>query len=197
MERQYIIGQSGVSRRREGCDRRPPWALPALRGCAVGALLLTVLANSACYHYVPVSPAATSPDEKVQVRITQAAAANLVQELGTYSTELDGRVATRGADSLAVTVPIARTYNGFTLDSTTQVLVLGTSDVVDVRRSELSRSRTILTSVGAVIGFALLARGIVQLTDPNPGEETKIPPPPPPNGRLTSAYHLSVRIPFP
>jgi hypothetical protein len=197
MDQQYEVGQSGVSWRRAVCDRRPPRALPTLRGCAVGALLLAMLANSACYHYVPVSPAATAPNQKVRVHITQAAAADLVQELGTYSTELDGTVAVRGSDSLAVTVPIARQYKGITLDSTTQVLVLGESDVVDVRRSKLSRSRTILTSVAAVVGFALLVHGIVQLTDPNPGEDTTIPPPPPPNGRITSGYHLSVRIPFP
>lgn len=168
------------------------------RGLASGALLALVLANGACYHYVPVSPGTVASDEEVRVRITKSAAARLVDDLGVYSTEIDGKISSRGADSMAVAVPITRAYHGVTMDSTTQLLMLGKSDVVDVRRSELSRGRTILASAGVLAGFALLVRAIVQITNPNPGTDVTLPPPPPPNGsRAPSRHQLQFRIPFP
>jgi len=131
------------------------------------------------------------------VEITRAAALRLGGELENYPTELDGRLSLRGPDSVAVTVPIARQYHGVTLDSTTQVVLLGKSEVVDVRRSELSRGRTILTGAGMLVGFALLAHAVVQLTNPNPGTDEPLPQPPPPGPRRVSGHHLGVRIPFP
>jgi len=49
-----------------------------------------------------------------------------------------------------------------------------------VRRSRLARGRTIAAGAGILVGFALLAAAIVQLTDPNPGSDHQPPPPPPP-----------------
>lgn len=169
-----------------------------LRGIAAGASFALLLANGACYHYVPVSPGTTAPDEEVRVRITKSAAARLVDDLGVYSTEIDGKLSPSGADSLAVAVPITREYQGVTMDSTTELLEFGRSEVVDVRRSELSRGRTILASAGVLAGFALLVHAIVQIANPNPGTDVTLPPPPPPNGsRAPSRHHLQIRIPFP
>src|SRR5256885_4375375 len=147
----------------------------------VVALLTTLLAGSGCYHYVAVSTSAVAPNEAVRVRITSSAAARLSDALGVASTELNGTLSQRSRDSLAVTLPIVRQYRGVTLDSTKQVLVLGTADLVDVRRSSLARGRTILAAVGALAGFALLVHAVRQLTNPNPGSEGSPPPPPPPS----------------
>jgi hypothetical protein len=160
-------------------------------------LLLAVLPSSGCYHYVPVSPEAVASDEEVRVRITSSAAERLTDELGMYSTEIDGRLSSRGPDSLTVAVPIERKYRGIALDSTLQSLTLGRSEVVDVRRSELSRGRTILTSAGILAGFALLVHTVVQLTNPNPGTDETLPPPPPAGARTPSGHALRIRIPFP
>lgn len=179
-----------------GRGRRGRSLVRPLRGIAAGALL--ALANGACYHYVPVSPGTAAADEEVRVRITRSAAARLVDDLGVYSTEIDGKISSRGVDSLEVAVPITRAYQGVTMDSTSQLLMLGKSEVVDVRRSELSRGRTILASAGVVAGFVLLVHAIVQITNPNPGADGTLPPPPPPNGSLApSRHHLQFRIPFP
>jgi hypothetical protein len=148
------------------------------------ALLAAVLAAGGCYRYVLVSPAAVAPNEAVRVRVTSAAAARLAGDLGVFSTELDGTLSPRGQDSLAVTVPIVRQYRGVTLDSARQVLSLGTSEVVDVRRSEFARGRTIVAGAGVLVGFALLAAAVVQLTNPNPGTDETPPPPPPAQVRL-------------
>ena len=195
MDRRGRIEESGVSPGRAWRGRCFP---RALRTSAVTTLLAAVLANSACYHYVAVSPEAAASDEEVQVRITKAAAGRLAGELGTFSTELDGKLSLRGSDSLAVAVPIAREYHGVKLDSTTQLLTIGRSEVVDVRRSEISRGRTILTAAGIVAGFALLVSAIQQLANPNPGTDDTLPPPPPPNGsRAPSGHHLGIRISLP
>lgn len=193
---QHVSSQSRVSRRRVVCDVRPP---RALRWRTAGALLVAALASSACYRYVPVSPSAVPPNQTVRVEITQAAALRLGGDLENFPTELDGTLSLRGPDSLAVTLPVVRQYQGVMLDSATQVVVIGKGDVVDVRRSQFSRGRTILTTVGVLAGFALLAHGIVQLTNPNPGTDQTPPPPPPPNGMLRhpSGAHIRIRIPIP
>ena len=195
MDRRGRIEESGVSPSRAERGRRLP---RALRMSAVTTLLAAVLANSACYHYVAVSPETVASDEDVQVRITKAAAGRLAGELGTFSTELDGKLSVRGSDSLAVAVPISREYQGVALDTTAQFLTLARSEVVDVRRSEISRGRTILTAAGVVVGFALLVSAIQQLTNPNPGTDETLPPPPPPTGsRAPSGHRVGIRIPFP
>jgi hypothetical protein len=161
--------------------KHPASALSAgSRARAIGALLAVLLAAGSCHRYVPVSPTAVAPNEAVRVRITRSAAARLSADLGVFSTELDGRLSQREPDSLAVTVPILRQYHGVTLDSANQVLVLGTADVVDVRRSEFARGRTILAAAGALAGFVMLVHTVRQLTNPNPGSEGSPPPPPPP-----------------
>jgi hypothetical protein len=134
------------------------------------------------------------------VRVTDAAGARLVGELGTYTTLLDGRVTPAagagrggagGGDSVAVAVAIGREYRGVALESVRQTLYLGRSEVVEVRRRELSRGRTAATAVGALAGFALLVGTVVQLGDDNPSGEGP-PPPPPPAFRV----HLPLRLPI-
>lgn len=168
-----------------------------LRGCAVGALLLAELGSSACYRYVPVSLAGTSPRDEVRVRISEDAARRLTAELGAYTTELDGQFSPQGADSVSVAVPIVREYRGTKLESMTQVLHLARSDVVDVRRRELSRGRTALTTAGVLVGFGLMVQAVVQLTNPNPGTDDRLPPPPPPPARIPIGHYLRLRIPLP
>lgn len=155
------------------------------------------MANTACYRYVPVSLGSVESKEEVRVRVTDDAAARLSKELGAFSTQIDGQFSPEGPDSVSVGVEINREYRGTTIGTTTQLLFLGRSEVVDVRRREFSRGRTFLLSAGAVAGFGLLAAGVVQLVDPNgPSQDQPTPPPPSPS-RRPSGYHLAVRIPIP
>ena len=120
------------------------------------------------------------------------------KDLGAFSTEIDGQLAREGADSISVGVAIDRAYRGTTIGTTTQVLFLGRSEVVEVRKREFSRSRTILVSAGTVVGFGLLAAGIAQLVDPNgPPQDQPPPPPPAPLRRAGRRYHFSSADPHP
>jgi hypothetical protein len=147
-------------------------------------LLLAGLAAPACYRYVPtqLATAPLSREEDVRVRVTDAAAARLVTELGTYTTELDGRLARERSDSVSLSVAIARAYRGM-LESARQVLVLSRSEVVEVRRRELSRTRTVLATAGALGAFGVLIRTVVQWGDPNPTSQGPSSPPPPSSTR--------------
>lgn len=192
--------RENVSRRagaRHWCVRGVRRSARALGWRVAGALLAVVLSGSGCYHYVAVSPDMVAANEKVRVRITPSAAQRLSNELGMYTTEIDGKLSRRAPDSLVVAVPIERKYRGIAIDSTLQSLTLGRSEVIDVRRSELSRGRTILTGAGVVAGFALLVHEVVQLTNPNPGTDETLPPPPPLGARTHARRTLGFRIPFP
>ena len=137
------------------------------------------------------------PNEDVRVRVTEEAAARLAKDIGTFSTEIDGQFSRESADSISLGVPIDRMYRGTTIGTTTQTLFLGRSEVVEVRKREFSRSRTVIVSAGTVVGFGLLAAGIVQLADPNGPSPDNTPPPPPPQQRRPSGYHVGLRIRIP
>lgn len=157
-------------------------------------------ASSGCYSYVPISLGAVDQKEDVRLRVTEAAAARLAPELGVFSTQIDGQFARESADSVSVGVAVDRTYRGTTIGTSTQVLFLGRSEIVDVRKRQFSRSRTVLVSAGSVVGFGLLAAGIKQLVDPNgPSDNGPPPPPPPPSParRPLATHRVVVRIPIP
>lgn len=156
---------------------------------ALGAAVALGMVSGACYRYVPAPLTAVSPSEEVHVRITEAAAKRLVNELGTYTTELEGQVARDRSDSISVTVAIGREYQGVALEGGRQVLFLGPTEVVGVRRRQLSRQRTVIVTAGTVVGVALMAVAVKQWGDPNT-TVVEPPPPPPPNGRLAP-----VRVP--
>jgi hypothetical protein len=165
----------------------------------VGAALLVVSSvSTGCYSYVPISMANVAPQEDVRLRVTEDAAARLAKDVGVFSTEIDGQFARESADSVSVGVSVDRAYRGTTIGTTTQVLFLGRSEVLEVRKREFSRSRTVLVAAGTAVGFGLLAVGITQLVDPNGPSQDQPPPPPPATPlRRPMAHHLGVRIPIP
>jgi hypothetical protein len=147
----------------------------------LGALLLLAV-TTGCYRYTPIDPAAVRANEEVRVRVTESAATRLVRDFGVYTAQLDGQFALEGTDSASVAVAIGRMYQGMALENARQTLFLGRSEIVDVRRRELSRSRTALATLGALAGFVALVQTVSQLGDENPPEDG--PPPPPPARRL-------------
>ena len=161
------------------------------------ALAMATMASAGCYSYVPVSLQAVGSKEDVRLRVTESAAARLAKDLGTFSTEVDGQLAPEGADSVSLGVPIDRSYRGTTIGTTTQTIFLSRSEVVEARRREFSRSRTVLASAGIVVGFGALAAGIVQLVDQNGQSDQQTTPPPPPALRRPPIHHISLRIPIP
>jgi hypothetical protein len=161
---------------------------------ALGAWLGLAAAGTGCFTYARVPLEGVRAGENVQVRLTEAAGARLIDEFGAFTQRLEGPLAREGADSLSISVMVGREYNGMALEGMRQSLFLGRSEVVEVRRRELSRSRTALAGVGALAVFALLINGVMQTSDDNPNTGEPPPPPPPPGMR---AARIGVLFPFP
>jgi hypothetical protein len=153
------------------------------REWALCSTLSIAVASSACYRQVPVPLASVSKTEEVQVKITEAAAARLVKELGVYTTELEGRVARESSDSVSIAVSINRELGAAALEPGRQILFVGPGEIVVVRRREFSRRRTVLVGAGTLVGVAMAAVAVKQWGDPNT-TVIEPPPPPPPSGRL-------------
>lgn len=131
------------------------------------------------------------------MQVTESAAARLAKDLGAFSTAVDGQLAAAGQDSVSLGVSIDRSYRGTTIGTTTQTLYLARSEIVEMRRREFSRPRTILASAAIVGGFGVLAAGIVQLVDPNgpSGDQPSAPPPAP--VRRPRGHGIVVRFAIP
>ena len=172
---------------------------PEVRACQVVRFALAILglASAGCYSYIPVSLQAAESTEDVRLRVTDDAAARLVKDLGTFSAEVDGRLARQGRDSVSLGVAIDRTYRGTTVGTTTQTIFLARAEIVEMRRRQFSRSRTILASAAVVGGFGALAVGIKQLVDPNGPSDDQPGQPPPAPLRRPPIHHIGVRIPIP
>lgn len=140
--------------------------------------------NGACYRGVPITLEQVRSNEQVDVLVTDAAAARLTKELGAYTSRLQGPVKSERGDSVSVGVLIAREYSGVALESTRLELFLARSEVTAVQRRQLSRTRTTLASVGAVILFGVVVGTVTQLGDPNKPPQTELPPPPPVGNRF-------------
>ena len=85
------------------------------------------------------------------------------------------------------------------IGTTDQLLFLGRSEVIEVRKREFSRGRTALVATGAVVGFGAIAAGIAQILDQNPPTDQTLTPPPPSGSkgvRRRSGVHLGLRIPL-
>lgn len=158
----------------------------ARRVDALAAATMLALAGTGCYRYVPVAATDVGPQEEVRVRVTNAAAGRLAGELGRFTTQLEGQLARAGPDSVSVAIALAdagAATTGATLGRTPrQLLYLGPAELVAVERRELSRSRTALGVVGALVLFGAVVATVTQQGDPNP--PTTEPPPPPPTARV-------------
>ena len=157
---------------------------PLVRGSKMVLVLLTLASATACYRYLPIPLAAVRPNEDVQVSLTAEASTRLVKELGTFSARLEGPLAPAKGDSVSVSVLIGRQYQGVQLESARMELFLARPEVVAVHRRVFSRTRTALSTLGAIALFSAVVRTVVQSGDPN-GADGELPPPPPVGARFT------------
>ena len=66
------------------------------------------LVNGGCYTYAPIAFDAVKPKEDVRLRITDGAATRLSQDLGAFSTQIDGEFSRQSADSVSIGISIDR-----------------------------------------------------------------------------------------
>ena len=154
------------------------------RAAQAGACLIVAYLTSACFSYVPVSPAAVPPDEEVRVRVTEQAAVRVAPDLGIFRNTVEGRLVPVGEDSLSLSVWLGRDYPGTEFENVRRAVVLEREEVLEVRQRRLSPVRTGIAAAGVVALFAVLIDRIILQEDPNTGDGTLPPPPPPETLRI-------------
>ncbi len=135
---------------------------------------------SACFTYVPADVAAVTPQEEVRVHLDRAGMAGLPEGIPLDGAWLSGRILRQEGDSLVLRVPVASRAEGFGRELRQDVYVAA-SDVTEVGRRQVDRTKTALVSVaatGAAAGLVLLIMGgtesNVQQIPPGP-DQLRIP----------------------
>lgn len=144
---------------------------------AVGVVLgVAMLANTACYAYVPAPPGhAPAPGAQVRVRLNAEGTANLGQFLGPRVEYADGLVnEVRSDGAIVVAVNAIRLLDGIDqFWSGANIVPFPPQYVAEIHRRELDRHRTRVATIGtivAVIGiFALALAGGGAHGEPNAG----------------------------
>jgi hypothetical protein len=139
----------------------------------IAALLLALL--PACYRYVPVEPAASTPPMRVRMQISPRATAEFTPILGRERHTLEGELVERGTDGFHIEVSAG---DGMAGERLRQRLIVAPADVLGIQRRELDRSRSYATAAGAAAVVGLLLQQALQGTSGSTPHETGGPYPP-------------------
>ena len=115
--------------------------------------LTALLVLAGCYRYVPTSHAELPPSTPVTIELTTRGGLNVAPKLGDNVVGLEGNVAEASTSSLTLSLAGVR-RRGDTAVSTWsgEAITLASEDIGQIKRRELSRSRTAVAS--AAVGAA-------------------------------------------
>jgi hypothetical protein len=144
-------------------------------------LVLSLGAFTGCYHYVAADRASLAPGTPVAIDLTNRGMVNVSPRIGDNVMTVEGNVTEAAGSGITLTL-LAVQRRGENLASTWEgeSIHLAPEDIDDVRRRELSRSRTTIASVAlgaAAVGLVIAlakATGLLQSSG-----MVKGPPPPP------------------
>lgn len=146
------------------------------------AVLPVLIALPACFTYVPLDPKTVPFGEDVRLVVSN----DMFRESTILATRNDqaveGELVRATDDSVGVSVWIGRDYKGTPFESTYQTFTVARRDVVRLERRRLSKWRTGLTALAAVVGIAVLIDRVGLTANPNPPENPD--PPIPPSGGM-------------
>lgn len=128
---------------------------------ALGAALMS-FGLSACYQYVPIQGGASTPNQRVEVLITDRGRVELLPQLGQGVLSFEGTLDHRQDSSFVLRVAEVTYINRQTSRWNGEPITVTQSAVRDIRERKLSRKRTFLViagSVGAGVAF-VLSRGL-------------------------------------
>lgn len=149
--------------------RRP---LAASLGC-----LLLVTTTTGCYEYVPMSSRAAADAQRIDVLLNDRGRSELVNRLGPDVLSLEGTLVSRTDSALTVRVLEVTYVNRSVNQWSGEELVIGDSQVRDVRAKRLSKLRTgIATGLAAGAGLIFILTRSINVG--GGGEQTQNPTPP-------------------
>jgi hypothetical protein len=131
---------------------------------------------SACYSYSAI-PVSTAPvGERVRVRLSGAEAERLEPVLGFTDREIEGQLLQQSDSTVVLSVPLPLPVErGATLERAHQRIIIPRSDLQELQRRQLDKTRTsLLVGAGVVAISAVIAAstGAVQVgsggSRPNP-----------------------------
>jgi hypothetical protein len=133
---------------------------------------LAVVLLSGCFTYIPVEPGEVEPGVAVRARVSAAASERIAPLLGaTEARRLDGKLITRGSDTLIVEVPTVVVDTREFGRTPNQRVSIPRSDLVELEVRRLDRWRT-----AGILGGAAVVLGVT-LTNALKGEPGKEPLP--------------------
>jgi len=124
------------------------------------AVLPLVLAG--CYKYVPADHAELAPATPVSVELSERGTVNLAPKIGPSVVVVEGNITDASASSLTLALEnIRRRGESSVANWNGESITLSLDDIAQVKRRELSRSRTVAAStvlvaasVGIIVGIA-------------------------------------------
>ena len=120
------------------------------------ALLGAVLTSMACYRYVPAEGAISSSDERVRIELTDRGSADLAHLLGPGPVAVAGRVIAATDSQVTLSVLVVEFRRGEEQFWVGESLAIPRPLISRVERRELSRRRTVLAAVTALVGAVIV-----------------------------------------
>ncbi|HTK50408.1 MAG TPA: hypothetical protein VL308_00905 [Gemmatimonadaceae bacterium] len=142
------------------------------------AVLPVVLAG--CFTYVPADHAQLSPATPVSVELSARGTANLVPKIGENVVAVEGNITDASASSLTLSLQsVRRRGESAVANWNGESITIASDEIAQVKRRELSRSRTVMASAAFAAASVGIVVGIAKGKGGASGGTGGGPPPPP------------------
>lgn len=139
-----------------------------------------LIAQAACYGYVPVTPDTPEPGSHLRVALNEQGASQLTSVLGPEVVELDGRLLAREDQTLSLLVSSYQTRRNAELAGTGDPVHVSIDQITRVEQKRLAPGRSILLGLALAGGAFVLNRlfpddpRVVESEDPgDPGPQER------------------------
>jgi hypothetical protein len=127
--------------------------LERCRSLALGFALCAMA--SGCYSYIAVPPSGGTVGEQVRVRVSGGQAERLEPVLGMTDREIEGQLLEQSDSSIVLSVPLPLpATGGAALERAHQRIIIPRSDLQEVERRKLDKTRTSLLVGAGVVALA-------------------------------------------
>ena len=144
---------------------------------SVAALPLVV---AGCYKYVSTDLAGLSPATAVSVELSTRGTMNVASKIGENVVAVEGSVTQVSQSSLTLSLHgVRRRGDNATSTWNGESITLASDEIADVKRRQLSRSRTVVASAAFAAASVGIVVGIAKSKGDASGTSGGGPPPPP------------------